>query len=341
MVQLSFFESYVDDFKNQSSRRLSLPDGIKQISDGILEYGGGDYEVGAQRILVSGGIHGNEVAGVEIINEIVEQIINQRLQIRGRVLFVLGNGKALAMNKRETEPKANMNRMFGRILQFFIDRGLTTSYEFGRVKQIEDAVRRFEPTWHFDIHQTIEPSDPFAITQLRNTKGIATYDYNVEAFLAEAKINKVVYRPTNTISSGVFSEFTGVNFGTKAMTLEIGQIGKTSPIVYQAVRDAILRVLIDGAEVFEDVEDNNSIEAYKIVDEVIKRNSSFRFYRDGLKNFDSFKAGQAICFDGQRDVVLKEPVGLLFPNDKVHPGERAGVLVKKLVPAEIIQFPVR
>ncbi len=341
MVQLSFFERYVDDFKNQSCRRLSFPDGFKQVSDGILQYGGADYEVGGQRILVSGGIHGNEVTGVEIINEIVEQIINQRLQIHGKALFVLGNGKALAMNKRETEAKANMNRMFGRILQFFIDRGLTTSYEFGRVKQIEDAVRRFEPTWHFDIHQTIEPSDPFAITQLRNPKGVATYDYDVEAFLAEAKINKVVYRPTTTISSGVFSEFTGVNFGTKAMTLEIGQISKTCPLVYQAVRDAILRVLIEGAEVFEDVKNNDPIEAYKIIDEVIKRNPSFRFYRDGLRNFDSFKADQAICFDGQKDVVLKEPVGLLFPNAKVQTGERAGVLVKKLVLAEIIQFPVK
>jgi succinylglutamate desuccinylase len=97
-------------------------------------------------------IHGNEVAGIAILNEILSLLVSTQLRLRFSLAVALGNYKAVGQGSRYFEK--DLNRSFG---------GATgTAWEIKRAQELTSVLKR---TWYFvDFHQTSQPSlEPFFI----------------------------------------------------------------------------------------------------------------------------------------------------------------------------------
>lgn len=64
-----------------------------------------------QSVVLSAGIHGNETAPIEIINQLVAELLLGELPLAVRVLVILGNPPAIIAGERYLI--ADINRMFG------------------------------------------------------------------------------------------------------------------------------------------------------------------------------------------------------------------------------------
>ena len=72
-----------------------------------------------QSLVISCGIHGNETAPIEIVNQIINDLLAEEQKCGQRVLFIFGN--PWAMNAAERFVDINMNRLFCGHGQFFVE----------------------------------------------------------------------------------------------------------------------------------------------------------------------------------------------------------------------------
>ena len=118
-------------------------------------------EIGKTSIILVG-VHGNEVCGIEAIEELLPNLDIQT----GTVLIGYGNPVAIEKNVRFTE--ANLNRMFN-------DEGKLTekdrnSYEYKRAQHLKQQLQRADAL--LDIHASATPqSKPFIICE-KNAEGV-------------------------------------------------------------------------------------------------------------------------------------------------------------------------
>lgn len=140
--QLSYFLNLLNTLKENENTVLVDDYGIS------FNFGKGqDID-----LLLIGLIHGDEVIGIEIINNILEKISSGSVNLHINFTILLGNIKAYEKNVRYLE--YDMNRCFG-----YSD---SDHYEIKRALQIQNFVKKSKAV--FDIHQTIGPSiSPFFI----------------------------------------------------------------------------------------------------------------------------------------------------------------------------------
>jgi predicted deacylase len=113
-------------------------------------------------LVVLGGTHGNELAGLEAIRNVLERINGQQIELRGSFYGVVGNRKAADANKR------------------FIDKDLNRIWDFDHFKQngrqlhelqereelyqfFKDLAGRSNQLFVIDLHTTSSSSSPFCI----------------------------------------------------------------------------------------------------------------------------------------------------------------------------------
>jgi succinylglutamate desuccinylase len=136
---------------------MQMPEGASQISSSPDT---------SQCLIVIGGVHGNEPAGVRAINMLTTLARDGEWKISGNVFGLVGNPRAFDESARFIEE--NLNRAFGRAEK-------EDSYEAVRAKEIgswfKELARTFKMLYVIDLHSVSVGETRIAVFNADNSRG--------------------------------------------------------------------------------------------------------------------------------------------------------------------------
>jgi succinylglutamate desuccinylase len=106
-----------------------------------------------EKLIVIGGMHGNEKSGIEAIERVVEKLKSKPGKISGNIYFVRGNLPALRMDERFVE--TDLNRIWDD--RFIHDSGTYQGPDFNQLREIHALIEKicpdsFENCTLLDLH---------------------------------------------------------------------------------------------------------------------------------------------------------------------------------------------
>jgi succinylglutamate desuccinylase len=303
-----------------------LPNGmcVQVLDEGVIRFEPNDASTSVLDLVVSCGIHGNETAPVELVEQLIERILRQDLRVKARVLFIFGNVAALRAGKRFVEE--DMNRLFNRSPE--VDDGP----EKRRAMMLEMHVGRFfgsntTPRFHYDLHTAIHGSliEKFAIYPL--PKPGCRFSATEIARLSLAGVDTVLLQST---SSSTFSYSSNHKYDAHAFTIELGSarpFGHNTGIDLSKM-DAYLSGLIQG-QLPQPELIPPQVQIFRVSREIPKTSHDFNFAIDGkTDNFTPLPKGLTLAEDaGVPFVITEDDARIIFPNPDVPPGQRAGLVI--------------
>lgn len=224
-------------------------------------------------------MHGNEKAGIEILERLREQLI-----IQGTMRLVVANPKAVIMSKRFVEQ--DLNRCFpGKIDGKFEE-------------QLARQLRRQLSNSDFlvDLHSTTAQTPPFIITR--------QYQRLVKDLIEAAGIKKVVIRPRSGVA---LIDWVKVGIG-----IELGP--HDAPQTLEDGFSAVINVLstLNMIKKKKDRINEEAIECFK-AEVVLPMPSRFEARPEGIHNFQMIEKGSAVGIsDGVEIVVEKDFYPILY-----------------------------
>lgn len=278
-----------------------------------------------QAVVLSAGIHGNETAPIELLDQLVTEILTGVRPLAVRLLVVLGNPPAMRANQRYLA--SDMNRMFGGRYQQFESSG-----ETARAQQLEQVVSHFfareqATRFHYDLHTAIRGS-------LLPRFGILPYQpesYSPEMLrlLDAAELDALVIHQA---PGGTFSHFSSEHAQAASCTLELGKarpFGSNDLQQFSAINQA-LQALISGRSL--PLRGQAPIRVFRVERSLIKRSESFKLYlSDDTANFTALPQGTLLYEQpGESYRVEHQNEWILFPNPKVALGLRAGMMLTEV-----------
>lgn len=281
-------------------------------------------------VVISAGIHGNETAPIELLNQLVGELLEGTRPLRVRLLVLLGNPPSMRIDKRFVE--ADMNRMFGgRHARF------TPNDETRRAQELEQVMALFYRSataagatqrFHYDLHTAIRGSKHVRF-------GLLPFQARPQSeamlnWLDAAGLDALVHHRS---PGGTFTHFSSEVFQAESCTLELGKalsFGRNDHSQFTGIRHA-LETLVSGDAL--PVRDATApLLHYRVVQDMIRSQEDFRLFvpADAL-NFTSFPQGFVIAKESGKtyQVDEKEEV-VLFPNPHVALGLRAGLMLVKM-----------
>ncbi|SAL74646.1 succinylglutamate desuccinylase [Caballeronia terrestris] len=318
---LADFLTFVLDGRRPALSEGVAPSGVRWtwLGDGILCLE--PQHDATHSVIASAGVHGDETAPIEILSTLVSDIASGAAKLTARVLVILGNIAAMRIADRYLDD--DLNRLFnGRHL------ALPSSREAPRAAELEAAALAFfadvtHPKWHIDMHTAIRASvfEQFALLPHTGAPlARAMFDW-----LRDAQLEAVLLHREK---SNTFTHFTAERAGASSCTLELGKVRPfgQNDLARFAASDRALRRLIAG-EVAVDAE--RPIRVFTVVGQIDKQSDQFVLnVASDVPNFTPFARGTELARDGEyRYQVTHDEERIVFPNPKVKPGLRAGLLV--------------
>ncbi|HVL02429.1 MAG TPA: succinylglutamate desuccinylase [Dongiaceae bacterium] len=274
---------------------------------------------GATPLILSCGVHGDELAPVQVLQQLLDELKARTLPLARPCLLIFAN--LLALEEKRRYLKHNLNRLFGSSQR-------VPGYEGERVRTLEQHCRDFAdmhgPGWHLDLHATIKPSrhPHFALQPYNPEPGSTPYDPRWPATLAQAGFTALVQQNAH---APTFANFSCNKLGYASFTLECGDIAGSGTSA-AAPLDRLLRQLLTGPDL---PGGNAHLQTYQVAVDLIKQTSDFQFLVDEKgENFATFPAGTPIARNGNSLVETPtDGCALLFANSQVPVGDRAGLLL--------------
>ncbi|GGQ06984.1 succinylglutamate desuccinylase [Shewanella litoralis] len=282
-------------------------------------------------IVLSCAVHGNETAPIEICNQLIKDLLNQRIIAKQRVMFLIGNPAAILNKTRFIDE--NMNRLFSGAHSK--GEGLTHP-ERHRAKALEQYVADFfnanrdRQRIHYDLHTAIRASkhEKFAIYPYRPGRAFSGEQI---MFLADCGVNTILFHhePTTT-----FSYYSSEQFQADAFTVELGKVmpfGQNDMSRF-AQTHTMLEKLITEPQLTPVEFDPSKVNLYKVSRSINKHFDDFAFsFAGDAENFSAFSQGEVLATEGGQQIMVQHPQeAIVFPNANVPIGQRT---VLCLVPA--------
>ena len=112
-------------------------------------------------VVIFGGVHGNEVTGSMLVEELRRDMEAGRVALAaGTLTLALGNPRAIASSTRGSEPHADLNRSFTPVVLSAPDRA-DAHYEHRRARELAPLLAAADIL--VDLHATNKPSQPFLV----------------------------------------------------------------------------------------------------------------------------------------------------------------------------------
>jgi succinylglutamate desuccinylase len=279
-------------------------------------------------LVLSCGIHGNETAPIEIIDDLLRDLALGNLHIRRPLLIIFGHIEA--MKKQERFLDFNLNRLFSGLHQ-----KNPQAMESPRAIELEKAVSnffsRFGKGLHLDLHTAIRPS------HLKRFAVYPTLD-NQYPSLVEIDMLKAMGIEgllLSNESAATFSAFSARVCECQAYTLELGKVepfGKNNREDFISAQKT-LEALIEGRSErgLPNKTENSALKVFKVVHEMIKEDDNYIFHvPEDYANFTPLTDGTPLESTSKGTLRAKENQAIVFPNSKVKIGQRSGLLIEEI-----------
>jgi succinylglutamate desuccinylase len=282
----------------------------------------------SKSIILSCAVHGNETAPIEICNQLIHELLHNKLQTHHRVLFIFGNIPSMHIQQRFVEE--NLNRLFSRAVH-------STAQEGDRAIEIMDAVDTFFSAQggeklHYDLHTAIRASknEKFAVYPYLHGK---EHDKKQLRFLSSCGVNTILLSQSATTTFSYYSSF---NHQAHAFTVELGKVkpfGQNDMSSFTDVNAALRSLLAQQSPVLPDYH-QCPLEIFTVNQVIIKQKDDFRLhFGDDTANFTEFSKGDLLASEtGASYFASQDKEAIVFPNANVAIGQRA---ILTVVPYEL------
>ncbi|MDD1780789.1 succinylglutamate desuccinylase [Enterovibrio sp. ZSDZ35] len=331
-MQKHLFESFLKHTlyppKNFKPQSITLSNGIlvnhKDI--GVLEVSPSNAN---SHVVISSGIHGDETAPIELVDDLVNEILSERVTPRERVLFIIGHPDAIHAHTRFIEE--NLNRLFANENPERNKECLLANRLQAHVSAFFRSAKEGDGKWHFDLHSAIRDSKHYMFGVVPASTP-ATDIRPLVSFIQAAKMDAVMLSRT---PSSTFSWWSAENFGALAATFEMGKVARlyeNDMTEFDALKSAFV-ALLSGTPLPES-DDKHPFLMYKVTRTITKTDASFSLtFSNDAANFTYFTSGEKLA--SENDVsywAIEGGEAVVFPNANVAIGQRACLLVQPYTP---------
>jgi succinylglutamate desuccinylase len=297
---------------------------LRWLGEGALEVRPAEGQDNGMDLLLSAGIHGNETAPIELLDELLHEVARGDLKVRARVLFLFGNPEAIRHGERYL--KHDVNRMFNGRHQQYSGNEALRAHELERLASTFFSVPE-RTRLHYDLHTAIRGSriEQFALYPFRQDCEPSPVEL---ARLRDAGMQAVLLQNKTSIT---FTAYTREQLAAEAFTLELGKarpFGQNQQVDLSRL-GVKLSQLISGSEPPQTVV-LEGLQLFRVSREIIKHTDAFQLHlAASVENFTELDHGMLLADDGpgKRWKVEEQGARIIFPNPKVANGLRAGILV--------------
>lgn len=319
------------------------------------------YNETSTDLIISSGIHGNETAPIEIVNQLVKNIIKAEITVKIRLLMIIGN--PVAMNKHQRFSDENLNVLFTPLSKNKRP-AITASYEQERAEKLMRCVARFyhypikatdemtgnvtgnatvnniksitenkqNTRLHYDLHTAIRPStfEKFAIYPFQENK---CFDKQQLVFLQQCGVNTILL---SHAPSATFAAFSNNHHNAHAFTLELGKVrpfGENNMNNFHEIKQKLHELISRTAITFPTFNHKN-FHLFQVVASIKKTSEHFILQvDDNVANFTHYKKGTILAED-----ISPTPTQAIDNNQSLNEQALTPCYVTQH-PAEYIVFP--
>ena len=257
------------------------------------------------KIVIIGGVHGNEPVGVEAIIEIQDQIQNLK---NGEITFILGNPLAYLEDVRFIS--SNLNRCFVK--------DYPKDYEGFRAKEITDFLRKYKPDYLLDLHSVSIGNTQMEIHKNKN---------KIVRCLINQGFMQIVINQKAMKGSSI-----QLKFLENTMGVECGNHNSSTGLGVAIFKIKQLLNYFKMAEfILEKTVSSSNFVAYQLIEPIIPR-LEFKFTNPDIASEIFVKKGAVYAKSKNGDIVASVDSYILMPcpNPKITDTD-AGFLAKKIV----------
>ncbi|MCJ7445228.1 MAG: succinylglutamate desuccinylase/aspartoacylase family protein [Methanotrichaceae archaeon] len=253
-------------------------------------------------IAVLGGVHGDEKTGIEVVKNLHDIFLNEKLKVdKGKLTLILGNEETIKIGERGTSAEHNLNRMF-------FDKHLVgpvlDSYESRRAHELAPILKSSDIS--LDIHSTSVSTVPFlpcAFTP-RHEKIYQWFDARI-----------VLTDPDFVLGGQRSTTDEYVDYcGGIGICFETGWANDTSRL--PAVKKGILNILADQGLITPTKplqSPTPSYKVYRLTRKISLSETGFRYTKGFPESFQEVKMGELIGYHGDKPEIAEEGGVIAFP----------------------------